>query len=319
MNDGPNDDDSASRPTLLGRARSAGRFVRNVVGDFLSDECPALAAAISYYTIFAMPPLLGLLTLLASAFVDPDAVREIASEQVESVVGVESAAEIVDVVEGVTQPDLSGPTAIFGLVAIVLGATGGFVHLQTALNKAWRVAPDPKGSDVRSFLMKRVVSLAMMASIGLLLLTTLVLSTGLSAFEGLIRQHAPAWLESSTLQALDVGISFTIVTLAFTLVLRYVPDAVVRWRDAVVGGAVTGLLFTVGKQVIGYYLGRSDPGTVYGAAGSLAVAMLWIYYSALILLLGAEFTEGWARRKGAPIVPQRGAVAVRRTFGEAGG
>ena len=302
---------------MLDHARSAWRFVRDVVSDFSSDDCPALAAAISYYTIFAMPPLLGLATLVASVFVDPEAVREIASEQVESVVGVESAAEIVDVVEGVTRPDFSGPTAVFGLAAILLGATGGFVHLQSALNKAWRVAPDPQGSNVRTFLMKRLISLAIMASIGLLLLTTLVLTTGLSAFEGLITRYAPAWLETSTLTALDIGTSFVIVTSAFTLVFKYIPDAVIRWRDAAVGGAVTGVLFTIGKQAIGYYLGRSDPATVYGAAGSLAVAMLWIYYSALILLLGAEFTERWACRKGAPIVPQHGAVTVQRTFGEA--
>lgn len=302
---------------LLGRVRGAGRFVWGVVSDFLGDDCPSLAAAVSYYTTFAMPPLLGLLTLVASLFVDGDAVRELASRQIESVVGVESAAQVVEVVEGVTQPDLSGPAAVIGLVAILLGATGGFVNVQAALNKAWHVAPDPHGSDVRTFLLKRAISLAMMAAIGLLLITTMLLSTGLAAFEGLIRSYAPPWLETSTLQALDLGTSFAVVTLAFTLLFRYVPDAVVRWRDAFVGGAFTGLLFTIGKLAIAYYLGRNDPGTVYGAAGSLAVAMLWIYYSALILLLGAEFTERWACRHGAPIIPNRGAVLVERKFGEA--
>lgn len=299
---------------LLGRVRGVGRFVWDFVDDFVKDDCPLLAAAISYYTIFAMPPLLGLMTLVTSFFVDGDAVRELASSQIESVVGVEGAAEVVEVVEGVTEPDLSGPTAIFGLVAIVLGATGGFVNLQTALNKAWRVAPDPQGSTVRVFLLKRAISLAMMAVIGMLLISAMLLSTGLAAFEGLIRRYAPPWLETSTLQALDLGTSFAVVTVAFTLLLRYVPDAVVRWSDALVGGAFTAVLFTIGKLAIGYYLGRSDPGTVYGAAGSLAVAMLWIYYTAVIMLLGAEFTERWACREGRPVVPQRGAVMVRRTF-----
>jgi membrane protein len=272
-----------------------------------------MAAAISYYTIFAMPPLLGLLALAAGLFVDPGSVREAVSTQVEQVVGVESAAQIVDIVQEATRPDFSGPTAIVGLLALLFGATGAFLHLQHALNRAWSVAPDPERSSVRTFLVKRAISVLMLAATGVVILVSMLLSTGLSLFEDVIQRHAPTWLGPWTLTLADWATSFMLMGALFALILKYVPDAVVRWRDALVGAAFTAVLFTVGKQVIGYYLGRSDVQNVYGAAGSLAVALLWVYYSAIIVLLGAEFTEVWATRKGESVMPQAGAVRVTRS------
>src|SRR5690606_20787822 len=253
--------------------------------------------------------------LVAGRFVDPDALLALLSRQVEEVVGVESASEIVDVVEEATRPDLSGPTAIVGLGAILFAATGGFLHLQEALNRAWGVAPDPRRSSVRVFFVKRAISMIMLASIGLVLVSSMLLSTALAVFEDMIQRYAPSWIGPWTLTAADWLASLGLIGLLFMLMLKYLPDAEVRWRDAAVGALFTALLFTVGKQLIGLYLGRSDPGNVFGAAGSLAVALLWIYYSAIILLLGAEFTEVWATRRGDPVVPQKGAVRVVRQYG----
>jgi membrane protein len=256
--------------------------------------------------------LLGLLALLASWFADPDEVREAIARQVETFVGIESAARIVDVVEVAVRPEFTGPAAVLGLIALVFGATGAFNELQNALNAAWGVQRDPRAGDVRNYLMKRAVSLAMVGAFGLLLLVSIVASTTISIFQSFLANAAPAWILSSTMPVADLLISLVAVSALFTIVLRWVPDAVVLWRDAAVGGLFTGILFTAGKLLIGYYLASSDPGNVFGAAGSFAVALLWIYYSALILLLGAEFTEVWARRLGNPVVPERGAVQVRR-------
>jgi len=281
-----------------------------VITSFVADECPRMAAAISYYTVFAMPPLLALLALLTGKLLSPEQLQALVSEQVTSLVGVQSAAEIVEVVREVAQPDLSGPVAVLGLVALLFGATSAFVQLQTALNTAWGVAPNPRRSDVRTFLVKRAVSLLMILAVGVLILALVTVSTLLSAFHGAIKVYAPRLSATGALPIADAATSLVLVTALLTVILRSVPDAVIRWRDALVGGLFTGVLFTAGKFVIAYYLGRSDLASVYGAAGSLAVALFWVYYSAAILLLGAEFTRVWACRNGAPVEPQWGAVRV---------
>jgi membrane protein len=297
---------------MLKGIRSFGGILWSAIGEFLGDGCPRMAAALSYYSIFAMPALLGLMALAASEFVDPGDVREAMSDQVQTVVGVESASQIVDVVEGVVSPEFTGPAALVGLVALIFGATGAFGELQGALNIAWGVQRDPRRSDVRNFLIKRGMALLMMVALGLLLLVSMVASASIAIVRSLLQDAAPASVQGMSLPVADLAISLVAVSILFTLILRYVPDAVVRWGDAAIGGLFTGVLFTAGKLLIGYYLARTEPGNVYGAAGSLAIALLWVYYSAIILLLGAEFTEVWACRHGDPIVPERGAVRVRK-------
>jgi membrane protein len=259
-----------------------------------------------------MPALLGLMAMAASEFVPADAIRDVASRQVRAVVGVESASQIVDVVEGAVELELAGPAAVIGILALVFGATGAFNELQSALNLAWEVQRDPRRGDVALFLFKRGVSLIMIAALGVLLVLSILTSTAISIVRSYFLDDLPASLQGLDVPLADLGVSLVVVSVVVTLILQLVPDAVVRWRDAAVGGLFTGVLFTLGKLLIGYYLVRSDPGNVFGAAGSLAVALLWIYYSAIILLLGAEFTEAWACRNGAPVVPSRGAVSIRK-------
>jgi len=300
------------REHMTDRIRAVGRFVWEMLQEFVGDDCPRMAAALSYYSVFAMPAMLGVLALVANHFVAPGELRNVISQQITALVGVESAGRIVTIVENAIRPDLAGPAAVIGLIALFFGATAAFANLQGALNIAWGVQPDPKRGDVRTFLVKRAVSLVMIGALGVLLLASLVASAVLSAFQGFFASFAPAWLRSPALQIADVGVSLAVLSLLAAMTLRWVPDAVVRWRDALVGGLFTGVLFTVGKLLIGYYLGRRDLNNVYGAAGSLAMALLWIYYSAIIFLLGAEFTQLWACRKGDPVVPQNGAVRVKR-------
>ena len=292
------------------KASAVGGMAWKVVTRFVSDECPLRAAAISYYTIFAMPPLLALLALMAGRFLGPAQLRTLILDQVTSLIGVQSAGEIVEVVQNVAQPNLSGPVAIVGLIAVVFGATSAFVQLQRALNAVWGVAPDPRRGDVHTFLVKRAISLLMILAVGVLILFLVTVSTLLSVFHLALRYYAPPALATGALPLADAVVSLVVVSALFTVVLRTVPDAAIKWRDALAGGVFTGVLFTAGKTAIGYYLGRSDLASVYGAAGSLAVALLWVYYSAAILLLGAEFTRAWAGRDGSSVEPQRGAVRV---------
>jgi outer membrane protein assembly factor BamA len=175
------------------------------------------------------------------------------------------------------------------------------------------VAPDPTRGDVRNFLLKRAVSFAMILAVGFLLLVSMIVSTLIAAFGEFLNDLLTGGMSALLLQFITAGVSFFAVTLLFAAMFRFVPDAVVRWRHALAGGAFTSLLFTLGKFGIGYWLGRSNPGSAFGAAGSLAVALLWIYYNALILLLGAEFTQALAERRGVPITPKPGAARVIRT------
>jgi len=292
------------------KASAVGGVAWRAMTRFVTDECPLMAAAISYYTIFAMPPLLALLALMAGKFLGPAQLQTLILDQVTSLVGVQSAGQIVEVVQNVAQPNLSGPAAIVGLIAVTFGATSAFVQLQRALNAVWGVAPDPRRSDVYTFMVKRAISLLMILAVGVLILFLVTVSTLLSVFHLALRYYAPPALATGALPLADAVVSLVVVSALFTVVLRTVPDAAIKWRDALAGGVFTGVLFTAGKTAIGYYLGRSDLASVYGAAGSLAVALLWVYYSAAILLLGAGFTREWAGRDGSSVKPQHGAVRV---------
>lgn len=299
---------------VVGRAKSAGRFVWEMISEFMADNCPQMAAALSYYTIFSLPPLLILLIIIIEPFLDPETVTQMVQREVGGLLGSEGAAQVETMIGNVSRPGAGGPVATgLSIGAFIFGATVAFAQLQFALNTAWEVAPDPTRGDIKNFILKRVLSFTMILAIGFLLLVSLVLSAVLAAFGDVLAMMAPAAISAALLQAINYLVGLTVITLLFAAMYKYLPDAVVAWRDALIGGVVTALLFNLGRFLIGLYLGRSDPGSVYGAAGSLAVVLVWIYYSSMILLLGAEFTQVWAKNRGFPIVPVPGAVRILRT------
>lgn len=287
--------------------------LKATISEFLEDECMRMAAALSFYTVFSLPPLLVFLMLLIGTVLDPETVRSEMSGQVGAMLGPSGADQVEALVRHAGEPELSGIGAILGIGALVFGATGAFVQLQVALNRAWRVRPDPDAAGgIRGFLTKRITSLGMILAIGFLLLVSLLISALVAAFGDLLPRLIGTSISSVVLRLIDVAISFTAVSLLFAAIFKYVPDAIVSWRYALIGGVFTSALFTLGKFLIAFYLGRSDPGSAYGAAGSLAVILLWIYYNGLILFLGAEFTEVFARSRGEPLKPEPGAVRFRR-------
>jgi membrane protein len=286
-------------------------MLKRSLKEFIDDDCTGMAAALSYYTIFSLPPLLLLLLLLVGAVMDPEDVRGALEVQLQQLMGPAAGAQVRAIITHAERPGGDGTLAtVLGIVALLLGATGAFGQLQSALNRAWEVTPDPKQGGVRSFLMKRLFSFGMVLVIAFLLLVSLVLSAVLSGVGDRLVRFLPGGLSDTALQWLNIGLSLVVITGLFATIFRVLPDARIAWRDVWVGSAVTAVLFVVGKSLIGLYLGRSNPGEAFGAAGSLAVMLLWIYYSSLIILFGAEFTEAWAEQRGSGVVPERGAVRV---------
>jgi len=293
-------------------------LIKATFKDFFDDNAPRLAAALSYYTIFALPPLLVLILMIAGAVVDPADLQGRIQTQMQSMLGPDAAAQVTTIIENASRPGTGGVLAtVLSIAALLFGATGAFAQLQAALNTAWEVKPDPEQGGLKGFIMKRVTSFGMILGVVFLLLVSLVVSAAITAFGDMIGGMLGG-LSGVLLQVIQVALSLGIITLLFATIFKVLPDAKIAWKDVWVGAAVTALLFVVGKFLIGFYISRSEPGSAYGAAASLAVILVWVYYAALILLLGAEFTQQWARRKGGGIEPEDGAVRAERhvTTGE---
>jgi membrane protein len=295
-------------------------LLKQTFRDFSADDCPRMAAALSYYTVFALPPLLILILTVVGIVFDPAQVQEAIRGQIGDAMGPEGAQQIGTIIEQADQPEGRGVRALVGVGALVLGATGAFLQLQGALNRAWGVEPDPDAGGIRNFVLKRALSLGMIFGLAFLLLVSLALSAAISMLGDVVGRILPGVSEGFLL-LLDFGLSVGVITLLFAAMFKILPDARIAWRDVWVGAAVTALLFVIGKFALGFYLGRSNPGEAYGAAGSLALILVWIYYASMIVLLGAEFTQVWAERRGVGIEPEEGArvspAAVARANAEA--
>lgn len=284
---------------------------KQAFNDFMEDDCMTSAAALSYYTVFSLPALLMLIMLLVSSVMDPADVRGGLESQLESLMGSSAGGEVRTMLQETERPGGGLIPTIVGIAALVFGATGALGQLQAALNRAWNVEPDPKQGGLKSFLTKRLFSFGMLLSIAFLLLVSLAISATLSGVGDRLSGFLPSGLSEPVLHALNLGVSVLVISLLFAAMFKVLPDAKVAWRSVWVGGIVTAVLFVLGKFLIGLYIGKSNPGEAYGAAGSLIVMLLWIYYSALIVLFGAEFTETWAEKRGEGIEPEPGAVRVR--------
>lgn len=284
--------------------------LKATIREFLDDDAPRMAAALSYYTVFSLPAILILLLLVAGFFMDPGDVESRVLNQVEAVLGDEGAQQIQTMIA--ESADLGGgPMAvILSLLALAFGATGAFFQLQAMLNKAWAVAPDPNRSGIKTFLLKRVLSFGMVLIVAFLLLVSLVISAFITRAGSAIAEALPGAVSAPMLLSLDIGLSLVVFSVVFAAIFKVMPDASITWRDVGIGAAVTALLFLGAKYLFAFFLSMAEPGSAFGAAGSLAVVMIWIYVSSMVLFLGAEFTQVWARDHGTRIVPDDGAVRV---------
>jgi membrane protein len=286
---------------------SAWQLVKGTVSEFGDDECGVRAAALAYYTIFALTPLLILLVSIAGLVWSPAEVQRAVETEFAGMIGQPGAQQIHDMMtHGRSTPGGGIVATVASAAGLLLGATGAFLSLQDALNRAWNVKPDPSQGGVRSFVGKRLLSAGMVLGVGFLLAVSLALTAAVSAAGGTLGAAMP----KVVIEGLNFALSFVLLGVLFAAMFKVLPDAEVSWRDVWVGGAMTALLFVIGKFVIGLYLGRSRPGDAFGAASALAVVLVWTYYAGMIVLLGAEFTQQWATQRGRGIRPEPGAVVA---------
>lgn len=294
-------------------------IVKRTLIEFINDNCMRMAASLAYYTIFSLPPLLVIIITVVGLALDPQVAEVWLREQAQNLIGSGAATQIQDMIQSASESVDGGfsLTLILSLLGVLIGATAAFGELQYALNTVWEIKANPDQGALWSYVTKRVLSLGMILVIAFLMLVALILSAVISA----VQDHIGSLLGAVGMGAvseefvwiIDAVVSLAIITQLFAAIFKVLPDAEIRWRDVEFGAFITALLFVVGKFVIGFYIGQSNLGEVYGAAAALAVLLIWVYYSSLILLMGAEFTQVWTRRHGRAILPTNGAVRLHET------
>lgn len=279
------------------RLRGWIRLIRETYAECKNDNVPLHAAALAYYTIFSLAPLLLIAIAVAGAAFGEEAARGELVRQIQGLVGKEGAVAIQAMIENASRPESGGMLAtVIGFFLLMLGASGVFGQLQMALNTMWNAKPIPMpGRGFSNFLITRFLSFAMILVIGFLLLVSLLLSSLLVVAGGSLNRLMPGLPVLG--QGLNLLISLGVITVLFASIYKYLPDACVPWRDLWVGAAVTSVLFNIGKAAIGFYIGISSFSSTYGAAGSLVIVLIWIFYSAQTLLIGAEFTQVYSRNR----------------------
>jgi membrane protein len=282
------------------KPRTFWSLIKEAVNDWSHDRAPRLGAALAYYTVFSLVPFLVVIIALIGMVFGEDAARSATLSQIATLVGEQSAAAIKDMIQRAEQPSTGLIATGLAVVTLLFGASGVFGQLQDALNTVWGIEPK-EGRGIRGFVKDRFFSFVAVLGTGFLLLVSLILSSALAAIGNWFSGLLP--LPETVLHLLNFVLSFAVITGLFALIFKILPDAKVAWKDVWIGAVLTAGLFTVGKYALGLYLGKSNVASAYGAAGSLVLILLWVYYSAQILLFGAEFTQVYANRFGERIVP----------------
>jgi membrane protein len=276
--------------------------------EWYEDDAPRLAASLAYYTLLSTAPLSLLCVAIVGFFFGEKAARGQVAEQIAMATGPEAAKAIQGVILNAHQSQAGWFGTVAGIVLLLVGASGVFGELQTALNTMWGVKPKP-GRGLGGFVRDRFLSFTMVLGVAFMLLASLAISAALAAV-GRILSHALPGGEVLW-QSLNFVLSLAVISVLFALIFKIVPDAQLRWRDVAVGATATALLFSIGKLLLGLYLGKSTVASTYGAAGSVVAFVVWVYYASQILFLGAEFTQVYARARGKPIAPAANAVSVK--------
>jgi membrane protein len=268
--------------------RRFGRVTERIVEDFFGHGVPTQGAALAFFTLFSLAPVLLVVIFVAGLVWGRDAVQGRIVAEFGGLMGGGAARAVQEILRKVSRQKSSGLASVVGIATLLSGATGVFVQLQGALNTVWGVAPRP-GHVFRTLLRKRLLSFALLLAIGFLLLVSLAFSAALSALREYLEWHSS--IPVGLLHFADVIVSYAMITVLLALIYRILPDAEIEWHDVWLGALVTAFLISVGKWAIGLYLGRTGVASAYGAAGSVVLILLWVYYVSLILLLGAEFTH----------------------------
>jgi membrane protein len=289
------------------RIKTAFSILKETASDWMDDKAMRLAAALAFYTLLSLAPLLILVVSIAGLAFGDEAARGEIYGQLQTVIGGEGAKAIQSVLANAKAPASGIVGTIVGVAVALFGASGVFGELQDSLNVVWEVQPKP-GRGIKGFIRDRFFSFTLVLGVAFLLLVSLVLSAGLSAVGAMFATRLPGG--ESVWQFVNFIVSLGAITVLFALIIKVIPDVTIRWRDVWIGALATASLFTLGKFLIGLYLGRSGVVSPFGAAGSVVALVVWVYYSAQILFFGAELTQVYARRFGLRITPTKNAVPL---------
>ena len=292
-------------------------LLKETINQSVNDNTIKLAASLSYYTIFSLPSLLIIIIYIVGIFFGTEAVRGEIFGQINGLVGNGAAIQIQEIIGNTKLSNNNGFTTTIGICTLLLGAMGAFVELQDSINFIWGLKAKPERGLI-IFLRHRLISFSMIGSMGFLLLAMLIINSLIDILINRMKPFFPHTTLLSLFYVLNIVVLFIIITLLFTVIFRTLPDGEVDYKDATVGAAFTALLFMVGKFIIITYIGRSSIASIYGVAGSLIVILLWVYYSAIILYFGVEFTKVYALTYGSKIIPNDYAICIDKKQREIG-
>jgi membrane protein len=293
---------------LITLLRNFGVMLKDTFKQWNEREPFSNSVVIAYYTIFSLPGLMVIIINVAGYFYDKGEITSQLTGQIQGMIGGDTASDVEAIIGKASESKDSTLATILGIATLIFGATGVFYQMQQILNKMWEVKPQPNKMFLK-LIRDRVFSFGLILAVGFLLLVSLALSAGLSAFSDWVAVHLSDAL-NLLFKIADIGLSLAVITILFAAIYKFLPDAQIRWRDVWPGAILTAVLFTLTKFALGLYFGKSDPGSTYGAAGSIILIMLWVSYAGLILLFGAEFTQVYAKRYGKEIKPTEGAVST---------
>ena len=291
------------------RIKDIPSLVKETYKDWVDDEPFDQSAIVAYYSIFSLPALLIIIVTIAGIAFGQKAVQDQISSQIGGMIGPDSAKDIQGMIASSYQQGNSGIALVIGVATLLFGATGVFIALQKALNRIWEVKINPDKSGLKMLIRARDVSFGVVLTIGCLLLLSLVITAALTALSGWVEERMPDFF-LYIFYVVDFLISISIITLLFAMLFRFLPDVNIEWKSVWTGAVITALLFVIGKYALALYFGKAEPGSTYGAAGSIILILLWVFYSCLIMFFGAEFTQVYARRYGHRVEPNENAIRI---------
>jgi membrane protein len=292
------------------RLIKAWSILKQTCFEFVENSVPRMSAALSYYTLFSLAPILLIVITIGNIFYGKDAVEGRLFWQIQGFVGAEPAKQIQEIISNAANSHITSFASIVSMIALVFSATGVFTEIQGSINTIWQLKAKPKNGWIK-FLLNRVLSLSMILGLGFILLVSLVMNALLDLLILKLLMILPGdsvWIT----YAVNMVVTFTVISFLFGIIFKFLPDATIHWKDVRTGAIATAILFMIGKFAISYYLGKSNPGGTYGTAGSVVIILLWVYFSAMILYFGACFTKVHAQHSGRSIYPDQYAVFVRQ-------
>jgi membrane protein len=294
----------------MNRLKTIWKVLLKSFKSFMEDKILKYSAALAYTTVFSMGPLLVVIIFLCSIFLGQEAIQGEIDNQLQKFVGREAASQLQTIIKNASLSGKETFAAIVGIVTLLFSATAVFAEIQDSINTIWGFKAKPQ-KGFWQFIRTRFLSFSIIASLGFLLLVSLAVSSVIEGLSNRLKASFPD-ITVAVFYILNLVISFIVITSLFAIIFKVLPDAKTKWKDVLPGAIASGILFMIGKFGISFYIGKSDVGSTYGAAGSLVVLLLWVYYSAIILYIGAEFAKAWSTHKGSSIQPNDYAVSLTK-------